>query len=83
LFTAAGTAWFDGNLAREIDSGAHVTWNPTWVTADLLLPVIDLGHDDVWYFEGPSRWVAIALTIVGWTLSAAALACLPRMLRRR
>jgi len=79
---AAGTAWFTADMATPIDHPGPL-WNPALLTADLLLPVIDLGQVGQWHFSGPSRWVVGAVTVLGWTLTAAALACLPRMLRRR
>lgn len=83
LLTVAGTVWFSYHRAMEVNADDNSVWSPLLVSVDLLLPVVDLGQDGRWSFDRPSMWIASALSVAGWTMTAAALACLPRGLRRR
>ncbi|WP_158845444.1 caspase family protein [Saccharothrix deserti] len=83
LPTVAGTTWFDSHIASPINADDPQAWNPSLITVDLLLPIIDLGQVGVWHFEPASIWIASALSVYGWMMTAAVLACLPRVLRRR
>ena len=49
---------------------------------DLLLPIIDLGHDGVWRPTGASEYVAAVLVIAGWGLTTAVVASLARVVNR-
>ncbi len=43
-------------------------------TLDVLLPVIDLGQATAWNAHGAAQWIAVALALSGWLLTAALLA---------
>lgn len=79
-----GTIWFALHTrAIEVNKDDHVIWNPLLLAMDLALPIVDLGQDGRWHFDGPSLWVASGLSVFGWLMLGAILACLPRTLRRR
>ncbi|MDK1474103.1 oxidoreductase [Streptomyces sp. 549] len=58
-------------------------WNASIYALDLLLPVIDLGHDSAWNPAGAMQWVAVALTLTGWVLATTVAAGATRLLRRQ
>ncbi|MGI5182687.1 hypothetical protein ACQEVZ_41175 [Dactylosporangium sp. CA-152071] len=57
-------------------------WNPALYALDLLLPIIDLGHDSAWHATGSTQYVAATLIIMGWVLTTAVVASLSRLLNR-
>ncbi|MGH4013119.1 MAG: hypothetical protein ACRDSL_04150 [Pseudonocardiaceae bacterium] len=78
-----GSAWFAGHEPSPLDDGQHPAWQPVIYTADLLIPVVNLGQDGLWRTSGPSAWVASLLTAVGWLLLSTAAAGATRILTRR
>ncbi|MFI6162711.1 hypothetical protein ACIA59_22530 [Micromonospora haikouensis] len=56
--------------------------NPALQSLDLLLPIINLGHDGAWLPVGASQYVSALLVLVGWTLTTAVVAGLTRLLNR-
>lgn len=63
-------------------SSAGPELNPALQSLDLLLPIIDLGHDGAWRPGGASQYISALLVLVGWTLTTAAVAGLTRLLNR-
>jgi hypothetical protein len=49
---------------------------------DLLLPIIDLGQDNMWRMVGPSQWIADVLIAAGWILATTVAAGATRLLKR-
>lgn len=61
----------------------NVAWNPLVFTADVALPIINLGQEGHWALVGIKLWISTAITLFGWLVAGSILACLPRTLRRR
>lgn len=84
MMALTGALWFAFRMpAVEVNADDNVIWNPLLLAMDLTLPIVDLGQDGRWRFDGPSLWVASGLSVFGWLMLGAILACLPRTLRRR
>ncbi|MGQ0774908.1 MAG: hypothetical protein ACT4NY_10915 [Pseudonocardiales bacterium] len=80
---ALGSVWFVKHRLSPLDSGQNPSWQPVIYTADLLIPVVNLGQDGLWRTSGPSAWIAGLLTAVGWLLLTTAAAGVTRILTRR
>lgn len=84
MITLLGGSWFAVQPTPvERNADDHALWNPVLFAMDLALPIVDLGQDGLWYFDGASQWIASGLGVFGWLTLGAILACLPRSLRRR
>ncbi|GAA4616148.1 oxidoreductase [Saccharopolyspora hordei] len=81
-FAVAGTAWFSAHPLVPINEQDHPVWNPLLYTLDQMLPVVSLGHDDMWQARGVSQWVMVALVTAGWTLATTVAAGISRALHR-
>lgn len=81
-FWLAGSLWFGTHRLSKLDGGQDPAWNPVIYALDLLIPVVNLGQDNLWRTAGASAWVAGVLTLVGWTLVSTAAAGAARILRR-
>ncbi|MBW1604033.1 oxidoreductase [Streptomyces sp. JJ66] len=79
----AGTGFFSGHRPEALEPEKTPHWSPAVYALDLLLPVIDLGHDKAWNPAGPGQWVAVALVLAGWILATTAAAGATRVLRRQ
>ena len=79
---ASGALYFGHNRpeARN-DEGPH--WDAALYSLDLLLPVVNLGHDAAWRPEGHFQWVAALLVLAGWILATTVAAGTTRLLRRQ
>lgn len=82
VFWLAGALWFTGHRLPRLNTDADPAWNPWLFAADLLVPVVNFGHDGMWRTDGASAWVASLLTVLGWTLASTAAAGATRVLRR-
>ncbi|APU18013.1 MULTISPECIES: hypothetical protein [Actinoalloteichus] len=82
LFWLGGAWWFRGHEMQNLDDGQNPVWNPWLLSADLLLPVVNLGHDGVWRIDESSQWIAGVLTAAGWILASTAAAGTTRVLKR-
>ncbi|SDC81054.1 hypothetical protein [Actinokineospora iranica] len=82
LFWLLGLIWFAGHPMEKLDSDLSPVWNPPLLATDLLLPIIDLGQDNMWRMVGPSQWISGALIAVGWILATTAAAGATRVLKR-
>ncbi|WP_433607401.1 hypothetical protein ACQP2P_32695 [Dactylosporangium sp. CA-139114] len=78
-----GAAWFahSGPLA-PVKPGEGPTWDPLLYTLDLLVPLVDLGHEHAWNPTGPDKAVAVAIMAAGWVLATTVIAGAGRALRR-
>jgi hypothetical protein len=62
----------DGDLTPAKEEPA--SYNPVIYTMDLLVTVISLGQRVSWNAHNSAQWVATALTVCGWLLTAALIA---------
>lgn len=67
--------------ARKPDEAPH--WSAAIYALDLLLPVINLGHDTAWNPAGALQWVAVGMVLSGWVLATTVAAGATRLLRRQ
>lgn len=65
-----------------VKPGEHPTWDPWLYSLDLLIPVVNLGHDLAWDPTGVSKVVMYALISSGWILATTIIAAASRTLRR-
>ncbi|MGD9481871.1 oxidoreductase [Streptomyces sp. TRM70308] len=79
----AGTLFFSGRRPAPLDPEKTPHWNTAIYVLDLLLPVIDLGHDKAWNPAGAGQGVSVALVLAGWVLATTAAAGVTRVLRRQ
>lgn len=80
---AAGTGWFafSGPL-RAVKLGEAPTWDPFLYTLDVLVPLVDLGHDKAWDPVGADKAVTLTVMAIGWILATTVVAGAGRALRR-
>ncbi|SEG15020.1 hypothetical protein SAMN02982929_01635 [Saccharopolyspora kobensis] len=81
-FAVVGTAWFVFHPLVPVNEQDRPVWNPLLYTLDQMLPVVSLGHDDMWQARGLSQWVTVALVAAGWTLATTVAAGFSRALHR-
>lgn len=83
LVLAAGSGWFawTGPL-RPVKAGEAPTWDPLLYTLDLLVPLVDLGHERAWDPVGADKAVAVLVMAAGWVLATTVVAGAGRALRR-
>jgi hypothetical protein len=79
---ALGAAAFAGWPPTARDPADAPDRNPALYALDLLLPIIDLGHDSAWRPVGATQYVAAALVVMGWVLTTAVVASLSRLVNR-
>lgn len=65
-----------------VKADEHPTWDPWLYSLDLLIPLVDLGHEKAWDPLGASKAVAMVLTMSGWVLTTTVIAAAGRILRR-
>ncbi|MFD0918147.1 oxidoreductase [Saccharopolyspora rosea] len=82
VLTAAGTSWFSFHELTPINADDHPVWNPLLYTVDQLLPIINLGNDNMWQARGVSQWITVVLIAAGWVLATTVAAGVSRALRR-
>jgi hypothetical protein len=82
VFWLAGTLWFAFHVMSKLDNDQNPVWNAPLLSMDLLLPIIDLGQDNMWQMVGPSQWVADVLIAAGWVLATTVAAGATRLLKR-
>ncbi|MEO7193558.1 MAG: hypothetical protein ABIZ05_01855 [Pseudonocardiaceae bacterium] len=78
-----GSLWFAQHQLLPLELGKDPSWQPVIYTADLLVPVVNLGQNGLWRASGASAWIAAGLTTVGWLLLSTAAAGVTRILTRR
>jgi len=87
---AAGTLWFSRAQCASPDQAGvcpvkpdeHPAWDPALYTLDLLIPLVDVGHDRAWDPVGADKLVAVALMAAGWVLVTTLVAAAGRALNR-
>jgi hypothetical protein len=82
VFWLAGTLWFAFNVMSKLDNDQNPVWNPPLLSMDLLLPIIDLGQDNMWQMVGASQWISDVLIAAGWILATTVAAGATRLLKR-
>jgi hypothetical protein len=82
VFWLVGTTWFEFHEMVKLDDDQNPVWNPPLLAMDLLLPIIDLGQDNMWRMVGPSQWIADVLIAAGWVLATTVAAGATRLLKR-
>jgi hypothetical protein len=83
VVVAAGTAWFAAaGPLRAVKPDESPTWDPFLYTVDVLVPLVDLGHDKAWDPVGPDKAVTLAVLAIGWILATTVVAGAGRALRR-
>jgi hypothetical protein len=82
VFWLAGTLWFAFHVMSKLDNDQNPVWNPPLLAMDLLLPIIDLGQDNMWQMVGPSQWISDVLIAAGWVLATTVAAGATRLLKR-
>jgi hypothetical protein len=66
----------------KLNKDEDPVWNAALLALDLLIPIIDFGHDGKWQFTGASQWISSLLVAVGWVLASTAAAGAARVLKR-
>ena len=82
VLLAAGSVYFSFNRPASINPAQHPHYQPVLYTADLLIPLVNLGQSNVWAPAGAGQWVAAALVGLGWVLVTAVVAGITRVLVR-
>ena len=82
VLLAAGSVYFTINRPAPINPAQHPHYQPVLYTADLLIPLVNLGQSNVWAPTGAGQWVAAALVGLGWVLVTAVVAGITRVLAR-
>jgi hypothetical protein len=82
VFWLVGTFWFAFHAMSKLDNDQNPVWNPPLLAMDLLLPIIDLGQDNMWRMVGPSQWISDVLIAAGWVLATTVAAGATRLLKR-
>ena len=81
---ATGTTFFAAaGPLPAVKKGEAPTWDPFLYSLDLLVPLVDLGHDKAWDPTGWSKVMALTLIIAGWVLATTVVAGASRVLNRR
>ncbi|MGC4761852.1 hypothetical protein ACLQ20_03215 [Micromonospora sp. DT46] len=95
LLLTGSVLWFTfaplacGNPGMEnlplcpIKANEHPTWDAWLYSADLLIPLVNLGHENSWDPTGASKAVTSVLIIAGWILTTTIVAAAGRSLRGR
>lgn len=65
-----------------IDPLQHPRWDPFLYVLDLLVPLVDLGHEKTWDPVGADKAVMIGLLLSGWVFATTLIAAAGRALRR-
>jgi hypothetical protein len=81
---AIGSVAFSQLHPEEIrPSGSEAPqWNAVVYTADVVFPLMDLGHQSGWRAGGAAAWWVLCLTLAGWLLVTAVVAGLTNSLNR-
>ncbi|MEV5895782.1 hypothetical protein [Nonomuraea fuscirosea] len=82
-FSFGATACLPTQLGLcPVKADEHPTWDPWLYALDLLIPLVDLGHEKAWDPLGMSKLVAMVLIMSGWVLTTTVIAAASRTLRR-
>lgn len=78
-----GSVYFTLNPPAPLYPAQHPQFQPVLYTANLIIPIVNLGQGGTWQLPATSQWVAAALTVLGWVFATAAVAGLTRVLSRK
>ncbi|MEV4216647.1 hypothetical protein [Nonomuraea sp. NPDC049725] len=78
----AGSVFFTYHQPQPIKAGEHPLYQPVLYTADVLLPIINLGQESAFKHQGVAQWVASVLILLGWVFATALIAGITRVLTR-
>ncbi|GAA1655025.1 hypothetical protein GCM10009828_100840 [Actinoplanes couchii] len=83
LVVAGSTGWFawSGPL-RAVKADEAPTWDPLLYSVDVLVPLLDLGHDKAFDPVGADKAVMLAVMAAGWILATTVIAGAGRALGR-
>lgn len=83
LVVAASTGWFtwSGPL-RAVKADEAPAWDPFLYSVDVLVPLLDLGHDKAFDPAGADKAVMLAVMAAGWILATTVVAGAGRTLGR-
>jgi hypothetical protein len=79
---AVGSVFFSYHQPQPIKVGEHPHYQPVLYTADVLLPIVNLGQESAFKHEGLAQWVASVLILLGWLFATALIAGITRVLTR-
>jgi hypothetical protein len=83
VFMVCGSLYFDVQpTPQEVNTDEYLVWHPVTYTIDTLVPIVDLGQDGRWQFDGTAQWVTLVLSLTGWTMLLTVVAALTHRLRR-
>jgi hypothetical protein len=82
-FLGVGTLVFGLHHPPAFDGTPHPAFNPFIYTADLLVPLVNLGMRGAYDPQGPQRWLAYFLIAAGWIFATTIAAGIARVLRRQ
>ena len=75
-----GSIYFALNPLAPLNPAQHLQFQPVLYTANLIIPIVNLGQRGIWQLPAVSQWVAAALTAFGWIFATATIAGLTRVL---
>ncbi|HEY8372504.1 MAG TPA: hypothetical protein VIL00_07150 [Pseudonocardiaceae bacterium] len=79
----AGTLYFAGvGPLPSVRPDEQLAWDPFLYTLDLVVPLLDLGHEKAWDPVGWHQGIAVLFLLVGWMLVVSVAAGIGRVLRR-
>ena len=78
----AGSVYFTIYRPAPLNASQHAYFQPVLYSADLVIPIVNLGQSGSWSPAGFGQWVAAALVASGWVLATAVVAGLTRVLTR-
>lgn len=79
---AAGSIFFAHHRPEPLKADEHPHYHPVLYTADVLLPIIDLGQEGAFKHQGLAQWVVSAMIVLGWLFATAVVAGVTRVLTR-
>lgn len=82
ILVGGGAGWFSRHDLRPVKAHEHPSWDPFLYALDLVVPIVDLGHERAWDPTGANKIVAMTLVISGWLLATAVVAGGRRLLSR-
>jgi hypothetical protein len=82
ILLTAGSVYFTINRPAPLNPAQHPHYQPVLYTANLLIPIVNLGQGNTWAPAGAAQWVAAALIAMGWILATAVVAGITRVLTR-
>jgi hypothetical protein len=74
--------YYQGDIVPKADNPAGLTFNAARYTADLLLPVANLGEGAKFTAVGDAAWHAFAYALAGWLLAIVLVAGLTGISKR-